>query len=463
MKVQPMSSKCYARERVEELRSRISLLKSTVTSLKQNYWNIFKKCTSSKHSPPYLFPTSTFNRLEETLAQFSLEVNPDYEQYTLVLRLNEIDFLCRAILVEQDKLQDALNQRICGLGSMKLLEYQPVLQVESGMLQKVYCAIDAVVFDLIKTILGTDWMQEEKYVPISLLNSQTGGYTVHPVSLLFSAPYHDSFRARFWPALSHEVSHILFLRLSKIPGSFLANVLRGCNELQNILSPYAPTDLQLINAQISELTSDIISCYVCPPSYLSAAINLAIPVDVPNSPPLHQVYPRHTHPPLDPRLAAMEVVLDSTGILDASGLVKKMVEGVNSFLSRKNLALPNADSYQLISNYIEFAIRYAQRILPLLHQIGLNAFDGDQWNTCVDSFFNQQYDLSPTQFLCVDWVKRLRQIKNDCTLSLQDFFGERKREPKIFEHMVHNLYNCYEDMVKQIREEGIFDIRFDLD
>ena len=76
---------------MEELRSRISLLKSTLSSLKQNYWNIYKSIMETGKTPPFLFPTLAFNNLENILNQYTLNYNPDSDHYSLILSLNTID------------------------------------------------------------------------------------------------------------------------------------------------------------------------------------------------------------------------------------------------------------------------------------------------------------------------------------------------------------------------------------
>lgn len=458
-----MNSKCFARERVEELRSRKSLLESTLKSVKQNFWNIFKKIISSKKTPPYLYPTSTFVRLDQTINKLQLSRDPDFEQYTFILQLNDVDYNCNEILGETNKLQEALNQRICSLGMMKSLEYQPIFQSESTVLPKVYCAVDAVVFDLVKTILGKTWIEEQKFVPISLLDSQTGGYTVHSDSLLFTVPFHDSFRARFWPALAHEVAHILVDKKLETSNPFTNLVVECTYELRGILNTFDYSSLKMAHVQIHELASDIISSYVCPPSFLSAAINLAIPVDEPNSAPLYQQYPNYSHPPLDSRIAAMEYVLKKNRIPNVITQVGEFINGINEFLERKNMALPSQTSYELLVEYNDFARRFSRKLVSLFPSMSVKPFKASHWRKCRDYFFGKEKDLSPTEYLCVDWIKRLHQTKGDSNLSLQKYFEKRIGEPKIFEHMIYNLFKCYENMTEKIMEHGRFDVRIDVD
>jgi len=217
----------YSKERIEELRSRISLLECSLLTLKQDFWTNFDLYLDKGQTPPYIFPLSTFQNLNSFLVDLKTiceHVDPDFIPATIA-KCVFLDRCTSDVLRELIKLQNVLAQRICSLGTMKLVEYQQILQIEYGTINKAYNAVDALSFELVERTLGSDWILNYGYAPISLFDSR--GYEINIYSNVVSVPYYDSFRARFWPALAHETAHILVSILAEQEGAFRRSMLDG--------------------------------------------------------------------------------------------------------------------------------------------------------------------------------------------------------------------------------------------
>jgi len=462
----------FPRERSEELRSRISLLKCSLATLKQDFWTIFDNFYANDQAPPYVFPASTFQRLGDLLNDLetiNTHVDPDFV-LDAVSRSNLLDTTAKDILFELVKLQSVLAQRICNLGAMKLLEYHQILQIEYGTVLKAYNAVDALSFELVERILGSRWIVEERYSPISLFDAR--GYEINVYSYVISVPYYDSFRARFWPALAHETAHILVSLLAEQRGRVQRLMIDKMRRLLEILH-YRPEDIEGLYPafmQMSELTSDVIATYVCPAAFLSAATILGFPMEEEEAQgALIDVFREAYHPPSDARMVLMKEVLDQTGILEADKYMKSYADSVITFFARKNLLLGDS-SFEFIQDYNEFAEMYSQEIIALLPQVGLRPFDGNEWNIVLEAFENpnraraNENELSPIQLICLDWIKRIQMTKNNGCLTMRDFCEKRKAEPKIFEQMVDSMYKYYEkEIVQNIRKGDRFDLRIDID
>jgi len=410
---------------------------------------------------------STFKKIEsflEDLQTINEHVNPDFIP-DAVLRFNLLNKNARDMLFELTRLQNVLAQRICSLGTMKLLEYQQILQIEYGTITKAYNAVDALSFELVKRILGSTWITKERYAPISLFDER--GYEINIYSNVISVPYYDSFRARFWPALAHEVAHIQVDLLTEQDTRVKRLMIDKMARLLEILH-YEFEDLEgrfLASIQLIELTCDVIAVYICPVFFLSFANILSFPFEEEEANgALIEVFREAHHPPSDSRITLMREVLEQTGILEADKQVENYADSVISFFSRKNLALLSDSSFEFVQLYNEFAKTYSQEIIPLLSQAGLRPFDGNEWNIVFGTFTNpDENQLSPIQLICLDWIKRIQMTKNDGYLAMRDFFNKRKTEPKIFEQMVDSMYNYYEkEIVQNVRRVDRFDLRIDI-
>lgn len=443
----------YSRERVEEFRSRISILECSLQRLEQDFRTVYARFLTLNKTPPFMFPVSTFQKLTSLISDLGViceHANPDSIP-DLVFRCDLLDRGTEKTLYELMKMQNVLAQRISSLGLMKLLEYQQIFAVEYGTVIKAYNAVDALSFELVEKILGPKWISSNSYTPISLFDSV--GYAISNYSNIVSVPYYDSFRARFWPALAHEVAH-MFVHpdtLMETDSAFRGVMIDGISRLLEILDYDFdhPFGRQVASLQATELACDVIAAYACPVSFLSALTILCAPFEEENATgALKKAIREVAHPPSDARIVAMKRVLEDTGILKTDQDIYNLSESVTSFYARKNFALVSGSSNEFLRVYNEFAEGYSQRIMTLLPEVGVSCFDGDQWSIIQDAFENpRDVELSPIQLICLDWVKRIRVTRNDGYLRIQDFFNRRKAEPKIYEQMVDSMYDYYEKKI----------------
>lgn len=440
----------YSKERVEELRSRISILECSVQRLEQDFRMVYNRFVTRDKTAPFMLPVSTFQKLTSLITDLKTiceHANPDAIP-DLVVRCYTLDRGSERLLFQLMTLQNVLAQRISGLGLMKLLEYQQVFAIEYGTVIKAYNAVDALSFELVEKVLGSEWVSDNSYTPISLFDS--AGYAISMYSNIVSVPYHDSFRARFWPALAHEVAHMLVgpRILARQDSAFKRVMLDGISRLLEILE-YRFDDVfgrEIASLQVIELTCDIVAAYSCPASFLSAVSILSAPFEEENAEgALKKIVKEVAHPPSDARIAAMRRVLEKTGILETDRDIYKLSEAVTNFYARKNFALLSGSSSAFLRDYNEFAEIYCERIMDLLPQVGVSSFDGNKWSVIQDAFQNpRDVELSPVQLICLDWVKRIRITRNDGYLRMRNFFNRRRAEPKIYENMVNSMYDYYE-------------------
>ncbi len=320
---------------------------------------------------------------------------------------------------------------------------------------KAYNAVDALSFELVERVLGLEWISKNSYTPISLFDSE--GYAISMYSNIVSVPYYDSFRARFWSALAHEVAHILTRSriMETQDSSFKGLMLDGVSRLLEILD-YGfddPVGRYFASLQVVELTCDAIAAYACPASFLSALTILSVPFEGENADgALKGAIRERAHPPSDARIAAMKAVLEDTGIIKADQDVHNIGEAVTNFYARKNFALVSGSSSGFLGEYNEFAEAHCRQVINLLPKMGVTCFDGAEWSIIQDAFENPcDIDLSPTQLICLDWIKRIRITRKEGYLPMQQFFGRRKNETKIYEQMVNSMYNYYEKKASVFR------------
>ncbi len=446
----------YTKERIEELRSRTSILKSSFLALKENSWTVCKSFISNGCPAPYIFPVCSFNKVEaqiEALATRLLTIDP--EKVADILELNKLAIEADGAQFELLALQNVFAQRSSSLGLMRLVEFQPIQQMEFGTIVKAYNAVDALTFELVLKTLGSDWVKQEKYAPICLFDNE---YMINEKSYIISVPYYDSFRSRFWSALAHEVGHVVVRQRSEVSRPFRELMLDCVSLLMEVLG-YEFHDREgrkIASLQMSELPSDIISAYICPPSYFTGAYCL----DLPNDTQFHlanRIRYSH-HPPTDSRLLAMRAILDENGILEADPNFRKSARGVSEFFHLKNLVSVLPESNSLLESYNEFVEECASQFLNLMPQIGFKGIDGNQWNSIGDSSAGGEL-LSPVQLICLAWMKRLKTTSRDGGLSIQDYVGKRRTEPKIFEEIISSMYNYYRtEMCTKITLGELYDL-----
>jgi hypothetical protein len=456
----------YVAERVEELRSRISLVESTLKTIDQDIWSAFSTAMGKGLCPPILYPASTFNKLtlfKDRIKTSLRGINPTAHLPFLLQKLDDLDIDSMDLLTEIVRLQNVLSQRTAGTGIEKTMEYKATAQSEFCLLSKSYDAVDALTYELVNRVLGSEWVRREKYFPISLFDYR--GYMINLHSYIISVPYHDSFRSRFWPSLAHEVGHIFVsYHTTLLRGAIFEVVLRNIDILKTILGfrlGEVAGDNPAIN-QLVELVSDAVSAYVCPTAFLSAASLIGIPfesVDATNG-ALARFFKTTGHPPLDSRLALMNNVLRITDGLSQNRTFREQTESVMVFMEQKNLFGLTPVSYDFIEKYNDFANGFSREIVRVLPRLGVIKFGENEWSAVRDAFVKQDYaPLSPVQLLMVAWLKRLITVKNENILSLQEYLDIRLNEEKAFETVVDLMHKYYEKEIIGKMELNWRDIR----
>jgi len=445
------SNGVYIRERIEELRSRISLIKSTFSTIEQDYWVTFSNSMNNCICPNILYPSSTFIALSDIIKRIEMNLESFDLNYGLPLMLEQLDDLDQEtleILKELVRLQNVLSQRMSGIGIMKTLEYEPSSQFEFCIISKSFAAVDALSFELVERMLGEKWLKKEKYLPISLFDYS--GYMINLYSYVISVPYPDSFRSRFWPSLAHEVGHIFTDHYSKRAGPILELSIEEADELTNLLG-YTDEErdwgIETATDQIVELISDAVSVYVCPTSFISAATFIGIPFESPlaTNGELADHFRYAEHPPLDSRLTLMQNILKFTKVLSVDIDFEEYTQFIRAFLEQKNIFGLTDKSYKFIEKYNDFAYRLSKKIFKILKNLNIKVFNEKEFKKVQHEFFNpNSYDLSPVQLLTLAWIKRLKCIKNDGLLEIHDYFDKRLKERKMFEHVINSMHKYYE-------------------
>jgi hypothetical protein len=447
----------YARERVEEVRSRLALLETSVTTLKYDAWHVFASFFSAHLSPPFIFPTATFSRLEKQINASRRRLDRiNIDSAVEINRLSQLKQKVQAVLLEFIRLQNVLTQRISGIGLMSFTDFQPIQGIEYSNMAKAYNAVDALTFELVERILGKDWIKNKNYSPICLFDME---YAVDLLSYAISVPYYDNYRSRFWPALAHEVSHV-FVDSNAKGAVFGTALTDGINRLTEILG-FDFSDRAgryYCGLQVSELTSDIIASYVCPPSFLTGAFFLNFSCETPKG--LKEDLKEAEHPPIDSRLSAMGIVLQKNGVLSADQNVKTLVKNIQSFIRRNDTIVLSSESQSLIRKYNQFAKLHTEIILSILPSFGLRPIDGVEWRQVSDALNKGFLDgLSPVQLLCASWLKRIKVTNGDVGLTVEDYFKKRKNETKTFENNIRLMYDYYRDKInRNIVQRDLYDI-----
>lgn len=448
------------RERAEEIRSRLAVLECTLTDLKRDFYVVFDKFYSRGMSPPLLFPVSTFLRFGSLIGDIKREIedfDPESEIATIANRLNQWNTRTENLLSEISRLQNVLNQRTAGLGKPKIFEYQQGCEVEYASLSKAYIAADIFTFELVKRILGSEWIRKEKYVPICLFDDR--GYMINLYSYVISIPFFDNFRSRFWPVLAHEVAHILVDKQAREFGPLQRIMRAGQDWMVDVLglTPYYAA------LQIAELSCDIIATYVCPTSFTSALENnsLYVPLESPSG--LSNVFRfQASHPPTDARLSAMEEVLTNEGMTACDPMLNNVCKAAETFFSMKNLTISSL-SIDFIEQYNDFARMYAARVLRTLHTLGTKGFGVPDWQQSRQCFNDPKLDpQSPIHLLTLVWLKRLHTTLKEGQTDVKPFFLKRTKETKTFEYVVEQMYKYYEKEIVPKLKVKPYDIRIGL-
>ncbi|MCW4018468.1 MAG: hypothetical protein NWF00_07310 [Candidatus Bathyarchaeota archaeon] len=450
---------------MEELRSRLSLVESTLKTVEQDIWLAFSSAMNSGISPPIIYPSSTFQRLDSFLKsqKASLRrINLDAPVLESIQRLNDLNSNTNKLLTEIMRMQNVLSQRTAGTDVEKIIEYKVASQ-EFCMLSKSYDAVDALTYELVERILGFEWINQKKYYPISLFDYH--GYLINLGSYIISVPYHDSFRCRFWPSLAHEVGHIFVYESSQKSNSLNELILSQVAELEGVLN-FQASEIGVLNSatnQLIELASDALSVYVCPTAFLSAASLLYIPYEQSEASDgaLARYFKTFSHPPIDSRLALMLNVLKYSGSLAQNKLFSEHGRRVMNFLGQRNLLGLTPTSADFIEDYERFVKIFSHEIVKIFPTLGINKFGENEWSSVRDAFLKQDYcPLSPVQLLTVAWLKRLTQIENSGLSTIGNYLDSRIHEEKAFEALVTLMHNYYDNYIIGKMGDHWHDIRY---
>ena len=394
----------YIEERIEELRSRLSLVESTLRTIEQDIWSTFSSAMNNGVSPPIIYPASTFRRLSSFLEAQKISLNRirlDSPLLLIIQRLNDLNNNTNDLLTEIMRLQNVLSQRTAGTDMDKIIEYKASSQ-EFCMFSKSYDAVDALTYELVERILGLEWIKRQKYCPISLFDYS--GYMINLRSYIISIPYHDSFRSRFWPSLAHEVGHVFVYESSKTHNSLDDIILGTVEDLERLLG-FRPSEFGVYDSatnQLIELAADAISAYVCPPAFLSAASLLGIPFESAGSSngALARFFKYSDHPPFDTRLLLMKNVLHLTDGLNQNQLFAEHANRVVTFIGRKNLVGLTPISFEFLEDYEDLCKDFCWDVIRSLPALGIKKFERSDWASVRDAIIKQDYTpLSPVQLL----------------------------------------------------------------
>ncbi len=148
----------YKNERAENLRSKIMVLKSSIELLEFNFKSTYEKYLSKELLPPFLFPEMTFRRLKSRITHLKYLIESTITELPIGFLeaefLSKIDIKLNRIMDSATKLQELLVQRTAGIEAFDNVDYHVNFQIEYSGLTKVFNAVDALVYELVKRSMG---------------------------------------------------------------------------------------------------------------------------------------------------------------------------------------------------------------------------------------------------------------------------------------------------------------------
>jgi hypothetical protein len=449
-------------KRIEELRSRLAQIETSLLHIDINIRQIYESYDAKKITPPILYPRILFEEVRNWIDSMKLGINEiDPSNYREISK--KLEGLSTDMKYAMDflsNLQYLHDQRVSGLHNLKTIEYQPTLQSEYSMLNKVYNAVDALSYELTCNIFGNERVNEMKYIPVSLFSgsyaTQYFTRTTTPSSII-TIPYYDCFRARFWTGLAHEIAHS-WIALSLQENKSLAKYIdKEANKLRKILfsdvsDPVMKYVLKYnLSLQLVELVSDFISAYVCGPASIFAAFTMLNVTSQVDANAINNILRESTHPPIEIRISGMQKILELLNLPSSYQHLDDAVSGAKLFLYGRHILEENFSSQ--IFDYREEVDIFASKIEATLRRKKMVPFDNEKWNAVIDSIEDGAMDsLTPIQLMNAIWFRRLEKNVCDCNLDIEDFLCKRRDEKKLFEMTVHHMYRYYEDIVKRTSE-----------
>jgi len=485
----------YITERFEEQRSKLAQIKSTFIRLAQNIKT--NQEISQFETPSILYSGKFCERVLRIIDRFERDLdNLDVADIDIinddgnhVRQHRNLTMNIATLMKILASFQLLYDQRISGSRSLKIVEYQPSMQSEYGLMGKVYNAVDALSYQLMESCFGEDWVKERQYVPLSLFGHDYSILQLSKIepSSLITIPYYDCFRARFWPGLAHEVAHsMVAIATTKNLNPYFNSSLHDCMEDEvSILIDTLFIDLSerndLKNAedsignQIIEIVSDIVATYVCGPASLFSASNMLSFSSRHGYDTFFDAVRYSSHPPIELRVAAMQEVLRLERIDSYYPYFKEITKCMMHVLKGKNITkqdtVSNMDgTYSLQSctfdqsqlpiliHYFEKEVKlFVREILDILQNSNNNMvqFNRIKWKNITDTIENGSLSelKTPIELMNVAWLVRLKKDMYDRNLSTKQTFDKRKSEMKLFDTLVHFMYRYYEDdVVGKVRE-----------
>ncbi len=435
----------YIKERVEEWRSRISFMESTLIQLEYAFKAVSSEAIQNNQAPPFLHPKNTFKLLKKGINECkkSLDtIKEDIGIYNIISIFDKLFYITKKIFNEIIRLQNLFGQRTSVMGTMNLFEFTPIEQSENGRSLKTYNAVDALSSNLVQVILGKGWAKKVEYTPISLFDSN--GYSINPESHIISIPFHDAYRSRFWAALSHEIAHI-FLRLNA-EGLLKIVIEEYVESLSDIVFYKNRARFQII-----ELACDIISVLTCPGAYFSGASMFPLQAQLETKSKILRNWRLSYHPPVDIRLETMDTILDNAGIKEQSDPFSRFINDVNYSIKVKNLTL-DEEKFRFLGNYSAIMANFTSDFSKRLNLFTIERYTPNKFKKVQKALEQSNYtNLDPIDIIQLLWLKRLEVFYSEGEeLKLTKFLQNRIYEPNMFENAVECMHNYY---LKNIQEE----------
>lgn len=453
------------RERLYQLRSKISLIESSMKWIKLNFSGLATEF-KGKTAPPINYPFMIFQRMEQSIHDIwqNFYLLQNEEHLGLSESISCFDGIQRdteETLKRIIHLQNLYEQRTAGLTLFDAVEKSHALFNEYSWVSKTYNAADVLSYELVKRSLGKSWIKKNSYVPVTLFSGEN--YQIDCYTLIVYMPYQDLFRIRYWPVLAHEVGHAFIperMKFTDGPAMELAGlVLQYRNEIGQFFHetyfsnrPYGDTiqdkliSLNLgskTGSQFDELCSDIIGTHLAGPAYLFSLCSVLCTEVEREAGDLAINTIFRSHPPIDLRFAAaMGAIRRNFDSVQQDA--QSFLEEFQTFLLEKNQNVTSEVSQDFLARYCEIAEHLTDDLVDLLPRLGVKPFTNKDWKPAAKKFSKGSLTgLDPIQLLNIAWLKRIRKIMEDASLSREVYFDKRKGEPQLYEHIVEGLYSWY--------------------
>lgn len=464
-------------ERIEELRSKVDLTYSLIEVLDRALFNIYEKSIENKELPAFIYPSYQIERMKNELEKLKHEIDTMRIDESMVIdenmfpasfvlfayQIRDIELKSERVLSQYQALSLVLGQRVLDLEIFEDFRRPGNLQYGFMNLREVRQSLDALVYQLVKASLGSSWMKDKKFAPITVFGEKD--YLIHPETFVINVPFHDCFRSRHWASLAHEVAH-LFVYYYKceiededFTDCFERNTYVLGNILHSILfngEAYEPTYEVL--SQLMELICDIVACYICgPPPFLSLCTYdrfSSSEIDFGSGTCIG--VSRRTHPPLFFRLLVMKETLEHVGLLDVDKGLSEYVSSSRDLAEydiRFALQQNSIDSPpNLFEEYSRFAERISNDILDYLDNFReerkINCFGSSEFIRLLKSVENIEFEkLTPIEAMNLNWLRRRTMAFEETNQTTEEFWRERKSEIDVFKSMVVICHNYYRKVV----------------